>query len=402
MNAHTKPIPESGEALVARARQLFPLIDAEAVASEATATMTPKVSEALKQAELFWLLVPRSLGGLQADLTTSIAVWEEISRADASAGWILMANSTGTAVAAGFCSDAAVAQMFGGGRRAIMAGMLGPGGSCTQVEGGYQGGGTKYQFASGFTNADWIGAGMLIRDGEEIRKLPNGMPQVRVCFVPREKVEYKGNWDVFGLTGTGSFDYEVPDQFIPEGFTLERTEACGRRDWNIYDVGIPGLACAGHVGVALGLMKRALEEIARIAFGRKRPAYPTVLGEHPVFRRDFAFHEATYQAARSFTMDVYRDAQDTLAAGGALSDVQRQRFRQNVIHVHKVAGDVVRFCYESSGSDGLRNPSALGRCMRDMFAATQHIFVDTNAMVDVAVPILQHWREAGSAPAAPR
>ena len=67
-----------------------------------------------------------------------------------------------------------------------------------------------------------------------------------------------------------------------------------------------------------------------------------------------------------------------------------------------VAADVVRFCYESSGSEGLRNPSALGRCMRDMYAATQHIFVDGNAMVDVVVPILQHWKMAGAELAAAR
>jgi len=401
MNAHPRNLHESGEHLIGRARSLARLVNDQAAADDSVATMTAAVTEALKETELFWLLVPKSLGGLQADLLTSIAVWEEVSRADASAGWALMTNSTGTAVAAGFLSDDAVAQMFTGRQRAITAGMLGPGGTGDVVPGGYRGGGT-YQFGSGFMNADWIGAGLHVRDGDTIRKLPNGMPEVRVCFVPRDKVEYKGNWDVFGLTGTGSFDYALPEQFIPEGFTLERGDTQPKRDWTLYQVGIPGLACAGHTGVALGIMKRALEEIANISFGRRRPTYQTVLGEHPVFRRDFAYHEASYQAARAFTWEVYRDAQDTLAAGSALTAVQRQRFRQNVIHVHRVAADVVRFCYESSGSDGLRNPSALGRCMRDMYAATQHIFVDSNAMVDVVVPILQDWKTAGGELAAPR
>lgn len=401
MNAHSKHIFDAGETIVARARSLATLVNDQSAAGEQGATMTDPVVDALKETELFWLLVPKSLGGLQADLLTSIAVWEEVSRADASAGWALMTNSTGTAVAAGFCSDDAVAQMFTGRRRAIMAGMLGPGGTCEAVPGGYRGSG-KYQFGSGFNNADWIGAGMHIREGDGIRRLPNGTPQVQVCYVPRDKVNCTGNWDVFGLTGTGSFDYALPELFVAEGFTLERSQTAGKRDWNLYQVGIAGLACAGHTGVALGIMKRALEEIAHIAFGRRRPAYQTVLGEHPVFRRDFAYHEASYQAARAFTWEVYRDAQDTLAAGGTLSDVQRQRFRQNVIHVHRVAADVVRFAYESSGSEGLRNPSAIGRCMRDMYAATQHIFVDTNAMVDVAVPILDRWQTAGAALATTR
>ena len=401
MNAHAKYMLDGSDNLLSRAKSLARLVNDQAAITEAGSTMAPALVDALKQTELFWLLVPKSLGGLQADLLTSIAVWEEVSRADGSAGWALMTNSTGTAAATGFLGDDAIEQIYAGGRRPIMAGMLGPGGRCDPVDGGYHGGG-KYQFGSGFMNADWIGAGLHIRDGDSIRKLPNGTPQVQVCFVPREKVVHKGNWDVFGLGGTGSFDYELPEQFVPTGFSFERSDTQGKRDWNLYDVGIPGLACAGHTGVALGIMKRALEEIAQVSFGRKRPMYQTVLGEHPVFRRDFAYHEASYQAARAFTWEVYGDAQDALAEGGTLTDVQRQRFRQNVIYVHRVAADVVRFCYEASGSDGLRNPSALGRCMRDMYAATQHIFVDTNAMVDVVVPILQQWRANGAELAAVR
>jgi alkylation response protein AidB-like acyl-CoA dehydrogenase len=391
MNAHSRTPVVAASDLLDRARGLADLIDRESLASDEIGAMTPAVSEAMRDAELFWLLVPKSLGGLQADLLTSLAVWEEISRADGSAGWSLMANSTGTAVAAGFCDDEAVEDMFGGGKRPIMAGMLGPGGTCVEVEGGYRGHG-KYKFASGAVNADWLGAGLLILDGNEVRKLPDGNPQVRVCFVPRDQVAFKGNWNVFGLSGTGSVDYELGETFIPKGRTLERTDNTTRRDWTLYNVGIPGLACAGHTAVALGLMKRALEEIAKVAFGRKRPAYQTTLGEHPVFRHEFAYQEAAYHAARAYTFDVYRAAQETLARGGTLTAAQRQKFRQNVIYVHRVAADVVRFCYVQGGSDALRNPSPLGRCMRDMYGATQHVFVDTNAMIDVATPILAEWK----------
>ncbi|MET0427761.1 MAG: acyl-CoA dehydrogenase family protein [Microvirga sp.] len=391
MNLHRTTFT-SGADLVERARSLSELITSEAEASDKAGTMTDRVYQALSDADLFWVLVPQSLGGLQSDLLTCLSVWEEISRADGSAGWSLMANSTGTAVAAGFCSDEAVEEMFGGDRKPIMAGMLGPGGTCVEVDGGYRGSG-KYKFGSGSLHASWLGAGMLIQDGEGIRKHPDGSPQVRVMFVPRDKVAFKSNWDVLGLTGTGSVDYDLPDVFVPAGNSLERTDVQSRRDWQIYNVGIAGLACAGHTGVALGLMKRALEEITTIAFGRKRPAYQTVLGEHPVFRHDFAYHEAQYRAARAFTFDVYRDAQETIARGETLTAAQRMRFRQNVIYTHRVASEVVTFCYVQGGSDSLRNPSALGRCMRDMHAATQHIFVDTNAMVDVATPIIAEWRD---------
>jgi len=53
-----------------------------------------------------------------------------------------------------------------------------------------------------------------------------------------------------------------------------------------------------------------------------------------------------------------------------------------------VAADAVRFAYTWSGSDGLRNPSVLGRCFRDISAGTQHIFVDNNTLTDMAKLLL--------------
>ena len=44
------------------------------------------------------------------------------------------------------------------------------------------------------------------------------------------------------------------------------------------------------------------------------------------------------------------------------------------------AGTSVRFAYLASGSAGLRYPSALGRCFRDIHAATQHLVVDESTL----------------------
>lgn len=392
MNMQNLGVAKSTETMLERARRIAPLVRAEAEESERIGTMTDKVLAAMKKEGLFWMLITRDLGGFQAPMTDCMKAWEEISAADASAGWSLMANSTGTAVAAAFCSDEAVKEMFGGPELPIMAGMLGPGGTSVETEEGLKGSG-KYRFGSGSLHATWLGSGMFIMDDKIMRKLPDGNPQVRVCWLPREKAKFDVNWDVLGLRGTGSVDYTLTDVTIPNGFHHERTNGRSLRDWRLYDIGIHGLACAGHTGVALGLMKRALEEITRIAFAKKRPAYQTVLGEQPVFRHDFAYHEAMYQAARAFTLELYAETQAYLEAGGELTLAQRKRLHQNVIYVHKVAADVVRFCYTMGGSESLRNPSDLGRCMRDLSAATQHIFVDTIAMQDIAVPILDDWKE---------
>ena len=388
LTAHSTP--SSGNDLLSRARALAPMIQAHAEATEREGTMPAEIVAALRDAELFWTLLPTECGGLGADMVTGLEVIEEVTRADGSTGWSLMANMTGTALAGAFAGDDAAEAMFGNGRRAITAGMLGPGGKSVAVEGGLKGGG-KYSFGSGCAHADWFGAGMFVMENGQPRTLPSGLPEVRVCFVPRDAVEIKGNWDVVGLMGTGSYDYVVPEQFIPASFTMERTAIEPRRGGPLFTAGIPGYGCLGHAGVALGLMKRALEEIVLVTADKKRPGYPTVVGDHPVFRREFSRNEAAYQCTRAFVVNVFADAQNTVRAGGALSPVQRARFRQCTTYLHEVAADVVRFCYTWAGSAAQPKSSALGRCMRDMGVATQHVFVDPVSMADAAPPILAEW-----------
>jgi hypothetical protein len=39
--------------------------------------------------------------------------------------------------------------------------------------------------------------------------------EIRVAVLPREEVTFTDGWHVQGLKGTGSYDYEVEDTFVP-------------------------------------------------------------------------------------------------------------------------------------------------------------------------------------------
>ena len=360
--------------------------------SERLGTLAPDAEAAMRESGLFWVLLPAELGGLGAGVVSAMEVFEAVSRADGSSGWTLMANSLATSVVAAYCGDEAVAQIFGpGDANAVVAGMLGPGGNCVEVDGGYRGSG-RYSFGSGSGHADWLAAGMFVLEDGRPRNLATGQPEVRVCIVPRRAVELAANWDVMGLVGTGSYDYVVPEQFVEAGFSFERTSLNPRRGGPIFSLGVAGLACAGHGAVALGIAARALEEIAGLAGQKKRPAYPSVVGDHPLFLHGFSHHEAMYQAARAYIHELFGEAQDTVDSGGELSALTRQRFRQSATYVHSVAADVVRWCYTWGGSDALRLPSPLGRCLRDISGATQHIFVDPVTLVDAGPALVGAWR----------
>jgi len=370
---------------VATARSLAGLIDAQAADGDAAGTMTRPVVDALSDTGLFGLLVPRQLGGAEADAPTTLAVFEELSRADGSTGWSFLANACTTAFAAAYTGDEAVAAMFGGARPVVHAGMLGPRGEAKRVDGGYLVHG-RYSFGSGCGHADWIGAGTLVTANGEFVTGPSGLPELRVAFVPRSQVTFLGNWDVLGLSGTGSFDYELPEQFVDEAFTFPLTAPVVQRGGPVYHLGVLVLTAVAHAGFALGVGRRAMEEIARMARTKTRMGAATPIGDQQLFLHDFALQDAALRAARAYTFEVFGDAQATVDAGAELSVEQTQRARQTATYATRAVTEVVRFAYSWAATDALR-PSPLQRCFRDIHAATQHIFVD-NSTLTAATPVL--------------
>jgi len=375
--------------VVARARGLADLIGEEAARSEADATLSPRVVEAFHETGLFGLMVPKELGGEEADLPTVVEVYEEVSRADGSAGWTLLANATTSAFAGAYTGPTAVAEMFGGDRIPVAAGQFSPRGTAVRAGEGADDGyvvSGRYSFGSGSAHAPWIGGGALeLRDGEFV-PAPSGMPMIRAYFVPRERVELLDNWHVMGLAGTGSYDYEVPEQWVHEDFTFDLIAAEPRRGGPVYRLGVLGLTAAGHAAFALGVGRRAMEELTRIVQGKHRlGAEP--LRDQQLFRHDYAMHDAALLAARAFVSESFAVVQDVLDAGDDPSALQRQRLRQATTYATRVATDAVRFAYTAAGTDALR-PSVLQRCFRDLHASTQHLVVDNNTLTETTRVLL--------------
>ena len=93
-------------------------------------------------------MVPKELGGEEADLPTVVAVYEEVSRADGSAGWTLLANATTSSFAGAYTGPVAVKEMFGGERIPVAAGQFSPRGTAVRADDGYVVSG-RYSFGSG-------------------------------------------------------------------------------------------------------------------------------------------------------------------------------------------------------------------------------------------------------------
>jgi indole-3-acetate monooxygenase len=366
--------------LVDKARALRPLIERDAALAESESSTTKAVVDALAEAELFWMLVPRELGGAEAGIDEALAVFEELAYADGSTGWSAMANATSSAFAAIYTSDEAAKAMFNADGRGIHAGMLGPVGTARLDADGFTVTG-KYSFGSGCAHATWFGAGTQEVDaGGEPLNDASGLPALRVVFLRPEQVVLRGNWNVLGLAGTGSYDYTVEEQFVAEGFSFPLLTAVPRRGGPMYNLGLFGIVASGHAGFALGVGSRALDELLALVPTKQRMGQFTSVADEQLFQHDFAMHDAAMRAARAYVFDVFGAAEAAALAGGAPSLVQQQRMRQATTYATRVAADAARFAYIWAGTGALRNGNTLQRCFRDIHAGTQHIYVDNNTL----------------------
>jgi len=367
---------ESGP--LAQARGLRSFIEQEAGRTESARTMTADLVKAFSESGLFGLMVPTALGGSEADTRTSLEVFEELAYADGSIGWSLMANASTSCFASIYLDDEPTAVLFPSGVAGIHGGMFGPVGKATRDENGFLVDGS-YRFGSGTAHADWFAAGFVEQENGVDAALESGMPAMRIAFIPAERITKRDGWNVLGLKGTGSFDYAVESVHVDEAFTFPLLEPVQHRGGATYQIGMFGLVAIGHAGFALGVGRRALDEVLEIAKTKQRLGGDPIAAQQ-MFLHEFAMHDAAMRAARAFTYEAFEQAEFTAIAEGAPTPVETQRMRQATTYGTRIASDACRFAYTWAGSDGLREPSIIGRCFRDISASTQHVYVDNNTL----------------------
>lgn len=399
-NAHANPLhsPSAGDALpewlkrapfytddpLAVARALRPIIEAGAAESEAQGYLSENVARSMAESGLFGLLVPKELGGIEADPATYISTIEEIAYADGSAGWVLMATTFGISGAATWLGPSAIEAMFSRKNGFICAGQVAPTGKAVRVEGGYQVSGS-FQFGSGSRLSSWLyGAFVLHKDGKP-ELSPEGKPKQIWAFGPREKIQLKtGSWDVMGLKATASYDYDFVDQFIPDDFVMFPFTR-QRRGGAVFELAV-GIA---HVSWSLGVAMRILDEIKALANRKRRPGRLTLI-EQTTFRRDFAEASASLEAARAFVRSAFVNWFETAKREKPGIDVRAQG-RLAACWATEVANRVGQFAFLAAGSDGLRNgggDNRLQRCFRDLQAGSTHKHVDHNVLIDCGAVLL--------------
>jgi alkylation response protein AidB-like acyl-CoA dehydrogenase len=371
--------------VVDRARGMRELVRAEAAESERLRTMSPRIVDGMWASGLMSALNPRAAGGVEPSFREMIDTWIEMAWQDGSFGWIGIANLPSTFAAATYLPDEGFAEVFTRNDNHItIGGQYFPNGQGTAVDGGYRLTGA-WNFGSGTGHAAYIGAGFFPMDDGEMRWVSEGIPDMRVAFVPRAEVTFTDGWHVQGLKGTGSYDYNVADVFVPDYRTIPLfTREPVRGSSAASRMGLMPVTAAGHASFALGVAKSMLDDVEELAATKVRMSDMATLASRQTFQKGLAHHVAAWRAARLLVLDAFGAAETAVDSGEELTPRLRADMRLAAVYATDTSRAAAEWAHLAAGTTAIREGSRLERAFRDIYTGTQHAFISEKIAMDVA------------------
>jgi 3-hydroxy-9,10-secoandrosta-1,3,5(10)-triene-9,17-dione monooxygenase len=368
----------SQEEMVARARALRPLFAEHRAETERLRHPPRVVHEAIEEAGLYRLLMPRRYGGLECDVTTHIRVWMELAQADMSAAWYGCLAANHPLQVASWFEERAQAEIFGTGDFRAPAVIIPLSLPARRLADGWELNG-KVSYCSGAPYSTHYLGQAIAEDGTPL-----------VFVAPRSAYTVLDDWgDLIGLKGSGSnsivFDgARVPRHWVLEGARMAEIDVSSegpgvRLHGNPMYAGRTACFFAMSVAATLvGAGLGALDEFDRILRTREtsRPPFGPRM-EDPEFQRVFGAATAKLRAAETLVVSASeRHMEHCRAAvedGRPYTYGEDQTLAAIVREAGALAWDTMQgLIYRYAGSSAPREGERMEQIFRDMATGWGH------------------------------
>ena len=366
--------------LVRRVKLLQPLIERNAPEGEKLRRPTDEVWSALRATGIFYMLIPRRFGGMEADFDAFIDVGMAVGEADVSAAWVTT-----------FCIEhnwmlsywpvEAQEELWNGKFPYIIASYTAnPPGKAVKVDGGYRVS-AHWKWGSGSMHADWMMGVTLLTEEEGKDPVPLSV------IVPATEVEIHDTWYMDGMAGTGSNDVVFNDVFIPEhhaakdifrgGATAQRVHANP-----MYSVPLlPFLGMAAAIPI-LGGTRSVVKMYQERVQSMQRTFATVVAKDKPQVQDRLA--RANLQARTAEIM--VRDAARRMMVWATLPEEQqlaeRLAIRALLAQAVKLCRETVMLIVEAAGSTVHASGHAFNRKMRDIITVSTHLVFEYDTAME--------------------
>jgi alkylation response protein AidB-like acyl-CoA dehydrogenase len=354
-------------ALLDALQRIAPLVRERRGAFDQLRRLPDDVFEALADAGLFRLWLPRAMGGPELSPFEFMSIVEAASALDGSVGW-LIGNGGGMSRVGGYVSKAVARNWFSD-ARTFVAAATGAVGSATRVADGYRVTG-RWPFGSGAHHASLFM--VLAAEAPEAPRL--------CCYVARRDVRILDNWHVSGLRGTGSCDFELDDVFVPSAHVHPFLDLTPNDPGVVYRM--PPVSVFAWtistvpLGIARGAISAFIELASRRSIGgngllRDRESVQVVVGRG----------DAMLRAARAFLIDAMTELMAATDTGGERLLQARAMFRMAGTYAAESTMSIVDMLATSAGAVSIFETCTLERAGRDVRAAARHIAISPNNYV---------------------
>jgi indole-3-acetate monooxygenase len=335
--------------------------------------------EQLRGAGFYRMLIPRALGGLEVDPLTYLRVGELLAQGLGSVGWNIANNGIAGLVSLGLPEEG-VEEIHGGGSPSIIAGTaVQGGGQAVRVEGGFRVKG-HWPFGTGCQESSWmLGSFQVLDDHGKPRKNPDGSTLYRRGIFHRAEAEIvPGSWDVSGMRGTGSFDWEVNDVFLPDRRTVIHAGLQLDNEWSRWPgltYQLPGNAWIGphHSAVICGIARAGIDAFIELAREKTPRGRTQMLCDNVQVQEAVGRADALLDAGRAGRNAMISELWNTVAAGRQTTIEQRARCRLASTNAAESARQAMDLVYRFGGSTSFRRGSRLAEAWRDLQVVGQTV-----------------------------
>ena len=363
-------LPEHERALLGRARALVPKLAERGPAATAARMLPAETIADYHQAGIVNILQPKRFGGLQGRFSLFSRITEELTYGCASSAWVYAVLAEHQWIISQYPEQAQI-DAWGDNPNAVASSSLAPRAAAKPVDGGWRVSG-KFPFSSGCDYAQWGILGVFLGELGDARS-------VAYILVPLSEIEIRDDWQVLGLTGTGSKSLVLKDVFVPKHrcvmvsdlFAGTPPGAAVHPDYPVVRAPRGFLVSYSLPPVAIALARRALELVCRDLSTRISRGV-TRMAESEVVQMVIGEAAAAIDSA-TLALHQGRDAStEAVSSGRRITEAEAMRARRDMVYAqHQVGWAMERLC-ELSGARWVYDSDPLQEIRRDVMTILTH------------------------------
>lgn len=224
-----------------------------------------------------------------------------------------------------------------------------------------------------------LGSFQVLGDDGKPHKNADGSTLFRRGIFHRAEAEIiPGSWDVAGMRGTGSFDWEVHDAFLPDRRTVIHAGIQLENEWSRWPgltYQLPGQAWVGphHSAVICGIARGGIEAFIELALEKIPRGRTQMLCDNPQVQEAVGRANALLDAGRAGRNAMIAELWNTIAAGRRTTLEQRARCRLSSTNAADSARQAMDLVYRFGGSTSFRRGNRLADAWRDLQVVGQTV-----------------------------